>query len=357
MSIAAARQRRLALYLSICGLLLMAAAVCAVSARDPSGVSLRVGMVLVTVGASLWLPWNAVVPIAIAIWLGPNAVRSYLEGSAFGGTNMLLELPGLLGVAVFASLVRRALRQLESETLLLGAVGDGMGIDAETGLYEERMLRPMLDNELVRSRRFGREFALVLIGVDPMRQKFDYRDESVWHESFLATAQLLRTTRAYDRVFRWESHGFAILLPEAGSREVIGLVRRLRLMARRRTPAEGHPGGPLPVHLGATFFPQCATTTDDLLRRAEVALRVADKNFDRLQLDSAEAPDLPPPETLRQHEMALAASTITAPTQAEASVPAPDSAGAPSESLDLAGILDHLDETLQMIRSLRGQAA
>src|SRR3989304_5119909 len=108
MSIAAARQRRLALALP--ALPGGAAASGAGAARDPSGVSLRVGMVLVTVGASLWLPWNAVVPIAIAIWLGPNAVRSYLEGSAFGGTNMLLELPGLLGVAVFASLVRRGRR-------------------------------------------------------------------------------------------------------------------------------------------------------------------------------------------------------------------------------------------------------
>jgi hypothetical protein len=54
------------------------------------------------------------------------------------------------------------------------------------------------------------------------------------------------------------------------------------------------------VHFGATFFPDCATTVDDLLRRAEVALRIAASNTTRYQLDSAEAPEMPPAESLRR---------------------------------------------------------
>src|SRR3989304_3375689 len=194
MSIAAARQKRAALYLSICGLLLMVAAVSAVSARDPSGVSLRVGMVLMTLGAALWLPLPALLPAALVIWLAPDPPRRFMEDEALFGTNMMLELPGLLGLAAFASLVRRALKSLEEETLLLGALGDELG----------------------RPRRFGRDFALVLVGIDPLRQKFDYRNEAVWQASYAATAQLLKTTRAYDRVFRYQASGFAVLLPEAG---------------------------------------------------------------------------------------------------------------------------------------------
>jgi len=356
MSIAAARQKRAALYLSICGLLLMVAAVSAVSARDPSGVSLRVGMVLMTLGAALWLPLPALLPAALVIWLAPNAARSFMEDEALFGTNMMLELPGLLGLAAFASLVRRALKSLEEETLLLGALGDELGIDAETGVYEARLLRPSLDGELVRSRRFGRDFALVLVGIDPLRQKFDYRNEAVWQASFAATAQLLKTTRAYDRVFRYEASGFAVLLPEAGPREVIGLVSRLRGAARRQKPAEGEPGGPLPIQFGATFFPQCATTTDDLIRRAEVALRIADRNIDRLQLDSAEAPSPPAPETLRR---ALAASQAHAAAMEApgAGSAATAGAGAAASNVDISGLLQHLDETLQMIRSLRSNRA
>src|SRR3972149_295259 len=323
MSIAAARQKRAALYLSICGLLLMVAAVSAVSARDPSGVSLSVGMVLMTLGAALWLPLPALLPAALVIWLAPNAARSFMEDEALFGTNMMLELPGLLGLAAFASLVRRALKSLEEETLLLGALGDELGIDAESGASEAPLLRPSLDGELVRSRRFGRDFALVLVGIDPLRQKFDYRNEAVWQASYAATAQLPKTRRG---------------------------------PPRPQKPAEGEPGGPLPIQFGATFFPQCATTTDDLIRRAEVALRIADRNIDRLQLDSAEAPSPPAPETLRR---ALAASqahaaAIAAPGAGSA---ATAGAGAAASNVDISGLLQHLDETLQMIRSLRSNRA
>ncbi len=375
MSTVALRQQRVALYLSVCGLLLMVAAVGAVSARDPAGLPLRLGMIAVTVGAGLWLPWQAALPAAFAIWLGTNAAGSFREPEALFGTNMLLELPGLLGIAVFALLLRRALRGLEEQTLLLAAAGGDLGIDSETGVYEARLLRPALEAELVRSRRFGREFALVLVGIDHLRQKFDYRHEAVWRASFQATAQLLCTTRAYDRVFRHEATGFAILLPEAGSKEVLGLVRRLRLMARRRKPAEGEPGGPLPVQFGATFFPQCATTTDDLIRRAEVALRIADKSFDRLQLDSAEAPDLPAPETLRQLDRPpqealsqsaapefvedAAAEQADAPSQETIGESATPEFGtkAAAEEAGVPGLLEHLEETLKLIRSLRNRAA
>ena len=112
----------------------------------------------------------------------------------------------------------------------------------------------------------------------------------------------------------------------------------------------------MPIQFGATFFPQCATTTDDLIRRAEVALRIADRNIDRLQLDSAEAPSPPAPETLRR---ALAASQAHAAAMAApgAGSAATAGAGAAASNVDISGLLQHLDETLQMIRSLRSNRA
>src|SRR5215467_6421086 len=98
MSLVVARKKRTALYLFIAGLLAMAAAVSAVSARDPGGVELRVGMILMTVGAALWLPWQAILPAALLIWLGPNYARDLVEDKTLFSTNMLLELPGMLGL-------------------------------------------------------------------------------------------------------------------------------------------------------------------------------------------------------------------------------------------------------------------
>ena len=396
MSVVIARQKRTALYLSIAGLMIMVAAVSAVSARDPSGVSLRVGMIMMTIGAAMWLPWQALVPAALAIWIGPNYVYTLIEGTVLFDTNMLLEGPGIVLLAIFAGLARYSLRVLEAENLLLGANSEE-GVDPETGVYEARLLIPAIEAELVRARRFSREFALVLAGIDELRQRFDYRDEETLKLSIVATAQVLRSTRAHiDRVYRHGDNNFALILPESGEREIIGLVRRLRRVARRSKPAEGEPGGPLASHYGATFFPQCATTTDDLLRRAEIAMRLAEKTSSRLQLDGAEAPAMPAPETLRRPEpvpslVAMARDGDAAVAAAEAQIaaqaattpqvyalptPAPTkvpnlqlvtNGNVPSEhahvempeQLDeaVADVLKRLDETLSMIRSLRSGAA
>src|SRR5688572_12341908 len=112
LSIFKAPGRRLALNLSICGLLAMVAAVSAVSAKDPDGVALRVGMIMMTVGAAMFLPRLAIVPAALIFWLVPNYVRSLMEDSELFSSSMLLELPGLIALALFATLVRTLLNRI-----------------------------------------------------------------------------------------------------------------------------------------------------------------------------------------------------------------------------------------------------
>ncbi len=319
MSLIVARQKRSALYLSILGVVIMVAAVMAISARDPGGVSLRVGMVMVTVGAAMFLPWYQLVPAIILTWFLPDSARALFGGKALFNLNMILELPGLLGVGAFATFARESLRQIEHEMLMVGADRDvTSGIDPKTGIFQESRMLPDLSAELARSRRFGRSFAFVLVGIDDMRQRFDYRDEESWAGSLKATAELLRGTRSnVDRVYQYGTSGFALLLPESSEKDVKGLVRRLRRTARKTKPSEGEAGGPFAVHYGATFFPTCATSTDDLLRRAEVAMRIAEKSPDHLKIDTAAAAEMAPVESLRRR-YAEEDATAAEPSEAAA---------------------------------------
>ncbi|MGE0686893.1 MAG: GGDEF domain-containing protein [Dehalococcoidia bacterium] len=403
MSIVFARRKRVSLYYCIVGLVLMAAALMAVSARDSSGVGLRAGMVMLTAGAAFLMPWQYAVPAALAIWLGPNYLRS-ISGDALFGTNMLLELPAILGICAFGIAVRSAVARLEEENLALGSAAEGV-VDLATGVYEERSLRPSLQAELTRSMRFKRTFAFVLVGIDEKHSRFDFRDDADWQASYYATAALLRRTRSHiDRVFLHGQNGFALILPESGEREVTGLVRRLRKIATNVKPREGQPGGPLPVAFGATFFPASASTVEDLLRRAEIALRVATKNSNRLQLDGAEAPAMGDPAMLRQPDTDPASTFdagelpanisdawVAEPVQKQTSPPvalafvpttelvtavlqeagdAPEretpavqpvaiAALSPDQLSDeeLTQLLGRLDETLGLIRGLRAQAS
>jgi diguanylate cyclase (GGDEF)-like protein len=255
---------------------------------------------------------------------------------------------------------------------------------------------PALEAELARARRFERRFALVLVGLDKRHERYAFRDEAEWQASYLATARLLRKTRAnIDRVYRYGSSAFALILPESGEKEVTGLVRRLRKTATSMRPRESEPGDPLPVAFGATFYPNAASSVEDMLRRAEIALRVAAKNSSRLQLDSAEARAPPPPETLRQPEdyyeeilapvdghdagwpeqvslpkaveqpTAVLSSTRNGVDQDDAGSvipftrrqsPSPADSD-PMSDEDLTGLLSRLDETLGLIRRLRSQAS
>ncbi len=306
--------------------MLIVAALSAISARDPDGLTVRTGMMLVTVGAAMWLPWQALLPAVVAIWLGPNIGRNSVESYDLFNVNMMLELPGLVGLAAMSTIARISLRELEQESIMLGMNSDSVGTDPITGVFEESQLRNTLEVELSRSRRFGRSFALVLVGIDELRQRFDYRDEAVWQASFAATADMLRGTRAnVDRVYRFGSSGFALVLPESGPKDVNGLVRRLRRVARNVKPREGEPGGPLPAHYGATFFPTCATTVNDMIRRAEIALRISDNNASRVQLDGAEAPEMPPVETLRHTTLETGIIPPASEPSVEAELVAPSS--------------------------------
>ncbi len=301
MSFAIARRRRTELFASIAGLLFIVGLVSLTSVEDPDGASLRIGIIMVTLGAGLWMTrlWE-LISVALLAWLVPNFGRSLFDESfQLFGTIMMLEAVGVLAIAGMASIAREALKALEQESVLLGA-GTG-GVNPETGVFEASQLRSAVESELARSRRFGRTFSLVLVGIDEMRQKYDYRDPAVWEASLAATARLLRNTRHnVDRVFHYGSNGFAIVLPESSETDVIGMVRRLRRLARISSPAEGEAGGPLPAHFGATFFPACATTVEDLFRRADVALKIAERTTQRYQLDSAAAPEMPPAEALRR---------------------------------------------------------
>jgi diguanylate cyclase (GGDEF)-like protein len=334
MSLVLARKKRSHLYFSVAGLLVMVAAVSAISVRDPSGVTLRIGMVMVTVGAGLCLPWRQLMPAVLLAWLAPNLGRSLIDDSALLNLNVLLEGFGLAGIAFFTTASQGALRELEDESVLVGAGGgDIAGLNVNSGIFNANQLRPALQAELARSRRFRRTFSLVLVDIDEMRQKYDYRDEAGWKSSLGATTRVLRETRHnVDRVFHYKDSGFAIILPEASEKDIVGLVKRLRRIARSMKPPEGEPGGPIPVHFGATFFPDCATTVDELLVRAEVALRIAAGNSTRYQLDSAEAVALPPEESLRRNPE-------DRPDEETAAVPAPP----PASNPDAVARVDYAD--------------
>lgn len=331
-------------------LLAAAGSLIAISAVDPEGLWVRIGMLLIAVGLAIWLPGKFVLPLTLAIWLVAAVSRLSAADWRLEEPWPFTELPVLLTVALLTLHVRERLRDPDLSARLnnlphLPQLTQELA--PGHGLSEGNDLPSAVEYEIARARRFGRGFSLVLVGVGDMRLRFDFRDEADWHQGFQATADLLSTTRKYvDRVFRHGEHGFALLLPESGPEQVLGLIARLN----RETGLGQERPSALPVHYGATFYPECAATAADLLRRAEVALRLAERAPNRLHLDGAEAPPAPPPESLRGP--AAASLTEEAPARVLPFTAQVPDAPVPGSTSSLAAELESEDEFDIMLTAL-----
>jgi diguanylate cyclase (GGDEF)-like protein len=304
----------------------LAAAVSALSAHDPGGQWWRVAFIVLTLTAALSLRPLILAPALVFLWLTQAGVRSSEGGPGLLSSSGIADLVGIGALGACGFLIRLYLQQLSDSAAEY--------TDPETGMHSERALLTTLEKEVARSRRFGRQFSFMLVGLDQRRLHFDHRGDNDWRTAFQTTTDLLRSSRAnIDRLFRYGERSFALVLPETGPAEVTGLIRRLNRLARAFNPASGEPEGPTPINFGVTFFPQAATTPEDLVRRAEIALRLAEKSPTRVKYDGAEAPDLPAPELLRR---------------ADGETDAPEASTGEQTGLE-GGLIEHLDDTLDLI--------
>ena len=279
----------------------------------------------------------------IVIWLGQATIRGIGNTVAPLSATGIAGLIGMCALGACGFLIRLYLEQLADSA--------AQYTDPESDMPSGQALQATVEKEIARSRRFGREFSLILIGLDRRRLRFDHRRDKDWRLAFQTTTELLRSSRAnVDRVFRHDERTFALVLPETGPNEVTGLIRRLNRLARAFNPGGSEPEGPSPINFGVTFFPQAATTAEDLIRRAEITLRLAEKSPTRVKYDGAEAPDLPAPELLRRADGGTPGPETPALEQT-----GPDSGTSPAPPLEdaLGALLEHLDATLDLIEEFK----
>ncbi|RMH59738.1 MAG: sensor domain-containing diguanylate cyclase [Candidatus Hydrogenedentota bacterium] len=165
---------------------------------------------------------------------------------------------------------------LENARLYKLAVTDGL-----TGLFVHRHFQHRLQDEFVRSRRYGTPLALLLTDIDHFKKFNDTHGHRTGDAVLRQIAKLLqREARESDIVCRYGGEEMAIICPETRLSGARQLAERIRSAADRTTfrDADGKPGLHVTLSIGlATTFTPGVHDRYRLIEEADAALYEAKK--------------------------------------------------------------------------------
>ena len=140
--------------------------------------------------------------------------------------------------------------------------------DSLTGLANHRRLFEVLHAEICRSKRTGREFSLLLLDLDGLKQVNDRFSHLTGDRALSRLGQILRDCcRSIDTAARHGGDEFAVVLPETDAVAATLLARRICELLESETEEPA-----LSVSVGIASYPKDADTIGTLLYAADRAL-------------------------------------------------------------------------------------
>lgn len=146
--------------------------------------------------------------------------------------------------------------------------------DELTGMYNRYHEREWLEQELRRSIRYGRQFAVVMVDMDDFKAINDSHGHHVGDHVLKMVAALFKSSiRGSDIACRHGGDEFLLLLIEASADGATKKAQSLReAFSRINLPGPGLASGSVTASFGVAVFPDHAADTDGLLRAADAAL-------------------------------------------------------------------------------------
>jgi diguanylate cyclase (GGDEF)-like protein/PAS domain S-box-containing protein len=140
--------------------------------------------------------------------------------------------------------------------------------DSLTGLANHRRLFEVLQAEICRSKRTGREFSLLLLDLDGLKRVNDQFGHLSGDRALCRLGQILRDCcRSIDTAARHGGDEFALVLPETGCAAATIVARRICDLLEKDSEDP-----PLSVSVGLASFPKDADTIGTLLYAADKVL-------------------------------------------------------------------------------------
>ncbi|MCV2348404.1 GGDEF domain-containing protein [Paucibacter sp. Y2R2-4] len=178
--------------------------------------------------------------------------------------------------------LQRALQQIEQQQKTIEQIRrelqQGSGRDDTSGLY----LRAQFDDQLLReidlSTREHREFALVIIALDPVPAAAQAMGEEANQRLLEGMGRMLRAnTRAMDAACRIGETRFAVLLSGVGLATAHARMEQLRRQCTAQIIVLNGVDMGLSISMGVSSFPHTASKQEELVSASEAAVQEAQR--------------------------------------------------------------------------------
>jgi diguanylate cyclase (GGDEF)-like protein len=192
----------------------------------------------------------------------------------------------LLKTELSPSLLSRTIRYAIERSRLLNEMRSLARHDHLTGLLTRREMDRVLDEELVRSHRYGHPLALILIDLDHFKQVNDTYGHVSGDAALRGVAGVVgHCARDTDRAARYGGDELAVLLPETDHVGACVLAERIRAKVAAVGVAPPPDASiatgtiPLTLSIGVAALPgSTACTPSEFIARADAALYQAKRN-------------------------------------------------------------------------------
>lgn len=178
--------------------------------------------------------------------------------------------------------LQRALSQIEQQQKQLEQMRrdmqQGSGRDEVSGLYMRAQFDDQLLREIDLSTREHREFALVLIALDPLPAGAQDLGDEARQRMLEGLGRMLRAnTRAMDAACRIGEQTFAVLLSGVGLATAHARMEQLRRQCSAQIVVLNGTDLGLSLSMGVASFPHTASKQDELLGASEMAVQEAQR--------------------------------------------------------------------------------
>jgi diguanylate cyclase (GGDEF)-like protein len=146
-------------------------------------------------------------------------------------------------------------------------------IDPLTGLFNRGHIYADLDQEVLRTRRSGRAFSLLMLDLDGLKAVNDSLGHQRGDDVLRALGRVIREKiRAVDSAFRYGGDEFLVLLPETDYAGAFVVAEKIRAEVEdvgRRLETEG---AQTSVSIGLVSHPEDGSSAEELVRAADRAM-------------------------------------------------------------------------------------